>query len=61
MILVLKKLLIRHSTHYVSHTNDLNRKNNVSSGTYVVGRKNCMDVVKITCLRNVVDYGNYVM
>ena len=56
MILVLKKLLITHSTHYLSHTNDLNRKNNVSSGTDIVGRKNCMDVVKSTYLHDIVDY-----
>lgn len=56
MILVLKKLLIKHSTLYLSHTNDLKRKNNVSSGTDIVDRKNCMDVVKSTYLHDIVDY-----
>ena len=56
MILVLKKLLIKHSTHYLSHTNDLKRISNVSSGTDIVDRKNCMDVVKSTYLHDIVDY-----
>lgn len=56
MILLLKTLLITHTTHYLPHTNDLNRKNNVSSGTDAVGRKNYIDLVKSTYLNDMVDY-----
>ena len=56
MILVLKTLLITHTTHYLSQTSNLNRYDNVSSGTDTVGWTNCIDVVKSTYLNDIVDH-----